>query len=117
IPRGWSKDGPIKTQSRIDVPRSNPLAAGRIPIAGVAWGGVRGVSGVEVRITPVDTQPDEQWLPARLSEELTRSSWRQWVVEWDAEPGEYVLEVRATDGEGVTQTPEERPPAPDGATG
>src|SRR3546814_13908556 len=38
VPRGWSKEGPIKVQSRIDVPRrSQPLTAGRPPVAGVAW--------------------------------------------------------------------------------
>jgi hypothetical protein len=58
------------------------------------------------------------WHEAQVGEELSNSSWRQWVVtDWEAMPGEYVLEVRATDGEGTTQTDEQRPPAPDGATG
>lgn len=119
IPRGWSKDGPIKTQSRIDVPRGGSISAGLTPIAGVAWAGIRTVDRVEVRVTPVDADRDanDRWMEARLSEELTESSWRQWVVEWDAQPGDYFIEVRATDGEGVTQTSEEAPPAPDGATG
>ena len=117
IPRGWAKEAPIKTQSRIDVPRVVDLDAGRRPVAGVAWGGVRGISQVEVRITPVDAEPGDDWITARLSDVLTRSSWRQWVVEWDAEPGEYWITVRATDGEGVTQTEARARPDPDGATG
>jgi DMSO/TMAO reductase YedYZ molybdopterin-dependent catalytic subunit len=118
IPRGWAKEAPIKTQSRIDVPRAGAtLQAGLQPIAGVAWGGARGVDRVEVRVSRLGEAPSEHWLEARLSEELTRSSWRQWVVEWPAEPGDYRIEVRATDGEGETQTSEVRPPAPDGATG
>lgn len=117
IPRGWAKEAPIKTQSRIDVPRSGNVTAGRIPIAGVAWGGVRGISRVEVHIAPVGEESAGEWVEARLSDELTRSSWRQWVVEWDATPGIYMLHARATDGEGVPQTSETRPPAPDGATG
>jgi sulfite oxidase len=39
------------------------------------------------------------------------------VVEWDATAGTHRIRVRATDGEGETQTEELRPPAPDGATG
>ena len=42
IPRGWSKDGPIKTQSRIDVPHGRRTAAGRVAVAGVAWAPTRG---------------------------------------------------------------------------
>ena len=38
VPRGWSKEGPIKMASRIDVPRSGgALDAGQQAIAGVAW--------------------------------------------------------------------------------
>ena len=48
IPRGWSRLGPIKTQSRIDVPLGRKtIVAGRTPIAGVAWGGIRSISKVE----------------------------------------------------------------------
>ena len=44
IPRGWAKEGPIKTQSRIDVPRSGEsLVAGEVTVAGVAWAQHRGV--------------------------------------------------------------------------
>ncbi|MGE3960771.1 MAG: molybdopterin-dependent oxidoreductase [Dehalococcoidia bacterium] len=119
IPRGWAKEAPIKTQSRIDVPRGTNVTAGLTPIAGVAWAGIRSVDRVEVRITPVDADRDanDQWIEARLSEELTQSSWRQWLVEWDARPGEYDIEVRATDGAGDTQTAARAEPAPDGATG
>ena len=51
IPRGWSKRGPVKLQSRIDVPRrSSTVRPGRQPIAGVAWAQNRGISKVEVQI-------------------------------------------------------------------
>jgi DMSO/TMAO reductase YedYZ molybdopterin-dependent catalytic subunit len=112
IPRGWSKLGPIKTQSRIDVPRKGAtVSAGRTAVAGVAWGGDRSVDAVEVR---VDSGP---WMAATLSEELAESSWRQWFVEWDAVPGRHEIQVRATDGGGTTQTVDRAPPAPSGATG
>lgn len=119
IPRGWSKIAPIKTQSRIDTPRNGKSAdAGPLPIAGVAWGGLRSVERVEVRITPRDEDPAEvPWLEAELGEALSQSTWRQWVLIWDAQPGDFIVEVRATDGEGATQTEVRQRPAPDGATG
>ena len=50
-PRGWSERGPIKTSSRIDVPRSGrPVSAGTVVIAGVAWAQHTGIGKVEVRI-------------------------------------------------------------------
>ena len=117
IPRGWSKLAPIKTQSRIDVPRAGrSTVAGAQPIAGVAWGGVRSIDRVEVRATLEDEDAGE-WQEARLGERLNESTWRQWVLEWDATPGTYQIEVRATDGNGDTQTPERHEPAPNGATG
>ncbi len=118
VPRGWSKEGPIKTQSRIDVPRGgSTVNAGRVAVAGVAWAGIRGISKVEVRIWPVGDEPNGDWQEAHLSEELSDSSWRQWVLEWDAREGDYRIEVRATDGEGETQTSQRSRPDPNGATG
>jgi DMSO/TMAO reductase YedYZ molybdopterin-dependent catalytic subunit len=116
VPRGWSKQAPIKTQSRIDTPRKN-ATAGTVPVAGVAWGGIRGISRVEVRVTRTG-EASGKWYRARLGEALSSSSWRQWVVDdWKPEPGEYRLEVQATDGEGTPQTEARHEPAPNGATG
>ena len=37
-PRGWSERGPIKTSSRIDVPRDGAnVTAGTVVFGGVAW--------------------------------------------------------------------------------
>ena len=89
-----------------------------MPIAGVAWGGIRSIDRVEVRITSLlEGAPEGEWVEAELGEKLSQSTWRQWVYPWDAEPGRYRIEVRATDGEGNVQTAERRQPAPDGATG
>jgi DMSO/TMAO reductase YedYZ molybdopterin-dependent catalytic subunit len=114
VPRGWSKEAPIKTQSRIDTPvQSAQLPVGRHVVAGVAWAPTRGISKVEVQLGA-----DQPWVEAELSEPLSENAWVQWQVDWDAESeGGHEIRCRATDGEGNLQTEEERPPAPDGATG
>ena len=112
VPRGWAKRGPIKTQSRIDVPRNSArVRAGRVAIAGVAWAPTKSIEGVQVQVG------NGPWVNADLSNNMSVNSWRQWVYAWDAVPGSYKIRCRATDGTGYTQTSEIRPPAPDGATG
>ncbi len=112
IPRGWAKEGPVKTQSRIDVPRGGArVPPGPTAVAGIAWAPTRSIVGVEVRI---DEGP---WQPTDLSEELASTSWRQWLYTWDATPGEHRIQVRATDGTGFTQTERRVSPRPDGAEG
>jgi DMSO/TMAO reductase YedYZ molybdopterin-dependent catalytic subunit len=114
IQRTWAKEGPVKTQSRIDtVEDGESLSPGRIPIGGVAWAPQRGIERVEV-----STDGGETWNEARLAANLDEvDTWRQYVYEWNARPGEYTLQVRATDGEGETQTKAQTPPHPSGATG
>ena len=112
IPRGWSKRGPVKLQSRIDVPRrSATVRPGRQPIAGVAWAQNRGISKVEVQIDGGD------WNEARLALPISKHTWVQWVHEWDATPGSHVVRVRATEANGQLQAEGPRPPAPNGAEG
>lgn len=110
--RGWSALGPVKTGARIDTPRTGArVAAGQVPIAGVAWATHRGIESVEVSI---DGGP---WRTARLGPDVGIDYWRQWVLDWPAEPGSHTLRVRAVDGTGAVQTGEQTPPDPDGATG
>ncbi len=114
IQRTWTKEGPVKTQSRIDtVKDGDQLERGTVPIGGVAWAPHRGISRVEV-----STDDGETWNEARLAAQLDEDTWRHYVYDWDANSaGEYTLQVRATDGEGETQTAEVTPPHPSGATG
>jgi DMSO/TMAO reductase YedYZ molybdopterin-dependent catalytic subunit len=108
--RGWSQQAPIKTESRIDVP-GGPVKAGRTPVAGVAWAQHKGIDAVHVR---VDRGP---WQQARLAAVPGIDTWRQWVWDWDAPPGQHTIEARATDATGYTQTALQEPPEPNGATG
>jgi len=110
--RGWSQQGPIKTESRIDVPAGNAaISPGRAQVAGVAWAQHKGIAAVEVR---VDRGP---WQEARLAAVPDIDTWRQWVWEWDATPGNHLLEARATDATGYTQTAVVAQPPPNGASG
>lgn len=111
VPRGWAAEAPIKTQSRIDVPRATVVPTGKQVIAGVAWAQYRGIEKVEVQID------DGEWQLAMLGADVSDDAWRQWLLEWDPTPGLYLLKVRATDKTGETQTEEKARPAPDGATG
>jgi DMSO/TMAO reductase YedYZ molybdopterin-dependent catalytic subunit len=110
--RGFAEEAPIKTFSRIDVPTSFArLDAGTNAVAGVAWAPDTGISQVEVRVD------GGAWANARLADEDSIDSWRQWVYEWEAPSGGHQLEVRATDRSGYTQTSRRVSPRPDGATG
>jgi DMSO/TMAO reductase YedYZ molybdopterin-dependent catalytic subunit len=112
IPRGWSKLGPMKTMSRIDVPRDRVrVTQGRTAVAGVAWSPTRGIAAVEVQVD------GGAWAPAKLGGAVNDETWLQWVYEWDATPGKHVLRVRATDKTGALQSSKLVDPRPDGAEG
>jgi DMSO/TMAO reductase YedYZ molybdopterin-dependent catalytic subunit len=110
--RGYAAQAPIKTESRIDVPRPlAQVAAGRVPVAGVAWAPHRGIEAVEVSVD------DGPWHQARLAAADGIDTWRQWVWAWDADPGLHTLQARATDGTGATQPSGRAQPFPNGASG
>jgi DMSO/TMAO reductase YedYZ molybdopterin-dependent catalytic subunit len=110
--RGWAERGPIKLSSRIDVPRQGqPLTAGTVVVAGVAWHPHTGVSAVHVQID------DGPWLETELARAISADTWVQWRYEWDASPGEHRLRVRATGADGEVQTSRRAPVVPDGSTG
>jgi DMSO/TMAO reductase YedYZ molybdopterin-dependent catalytic subunit len=112
VPRGWNAQAPIKTESRIDVPNgSSPLPAGPVRVAGVAWAQYKGIAAVEARADR------GAWHHARLAAVAGIDTWRQWVWDWHATPGTHLIEARATDNTGYTQTPVQTPPEPNGATG
>jgi len=109
---GWAKDGPILTESRIDHPSSGTaLAVGQVDIDGLAWAPDRGVGQVEVRVD------DGPWQAALLSRAISKATWVQWWLRWQATPGTHTIQVRATDATGAVQTATPGGPEPAGATG
>lgn len=111
-PRGWSERGPIKMSSRIDVPTTDRVVkAGSTIFAGVAWAQHTGISKVELRVNR------GEWQEAKLAPGISRDTWYQWQLALEFTPGQYEVQVRATDLDGGVQVEERRPVAPDGATG
>lgn len=110
VPRGWSKEGPIKTMARIDTDRPGP-GAGETVVGGIAWAIHRGVSRVQVRLDR------GEWMDADIGGVPSNDTWVQWMHRFEAPPGRYMVEARAFDGDGVPQTEEPAPVAPNGAQG
>ena len=110
--RKWATDGPILTQSRIDVPRSlATLPADKPVIAGVAWAQHRGIRKVEVQVD------DGEWKEATLATDGGIDLWRQWSLRYDGPAGLHTARVRATDAAGATQPEARTKVFPDGARG
>ncbi|RAN79429.1 oxidoreductase [Bacillus sp. SRB_336] len=111
--RGWSSHGPIKTASRVEVPRALArVPAGTVGIGGTAWAQQRGISKVEVQLD------NGAWQPATLAAEASVDTWRQWSYLWKgATSGTHNVRVRAYDANGALQTEKQAPPEPDGSTG
>jgi DMSO/TMAO reductase YedYZ molybdopterin-dependent catalytic subunit len=110
---GWSARGPIKTESRVDVPKSGQVVArGPVTFGGTAWAQQRGIAAVEVRID------DGPWQSARLGASYSKDTWRLWSFPWQADAsGSHRIAVRATDGTGAVQTSDVADVVPDGASG
>ncbi len=111
--RGWSARGPIKTASRIEVPRALArVPAGDVALGGSAWAQTKGISKVEIQLD------DGQWVSAELATEASVDTWRQWSYRWqDAPAGTHKVRVRAYDAAGDLQIEKQATPEPDGSTG
>ncbi len=110
--RGWSAEGPVKTQSRIDVPRDgSDVSAGTRNVGGSAWAQHTGIERVEIRMD------GQEWREATLGRVPGADTWVQWAAEVEVPKGSHTLAVRATDRSGYTQTAARTDVVPDGATG
>ena len=112
IDKGWSKLGPMKTMSRIDVPRTGAsVPAGETVLAGVAWSPPRGIHAVEVSVD------DGAWWECDLAVPGNDENWVQWRTVWNATSGRHDIRVRAIDGDNQLQPRGPKSVAPDGAEG
>ncbi len=112
--RGWADTAVIKTMSRVDVPAyGDTIPLAEALVGGIAFGGDRGVSAVEVSADGGAT-----WQPAEVREALSSYTWVLWTQQWTpASPKPYDILVRATDGAGQVQTATVSGNLPSGATG
>jgi DMSO/TMAO reductase YedYZ molybdopterin-dependent catalytic subunit len=104
--QGWGPDFITPTRSRIDVPDafariSLKSLSQPIEVKGVAYGGDRGISRVELSFDAGQT-----WDEADIYYAGGDLAWSLWSAHegWmPPGPGEYTIVVRATDGEGAVQ--------------
>jgi sulfane dehydrogenase subunit SoxC len=78
--------------------RARTVAAGRVELRGRAWSGWGRIVQVEM-----STDGGTSWRDASLGEQPTSTEWVPWRVDWEAQPGEYELVVRAADDSGNVQ--------------
>ena len=110
--RGWSAKGPVKTESRIEVPRGGAdVTAGSVRVGGQAWAQHTGIAKVEYRLD------GDAWREAELGRVPGADTWVQWAGTVQVDPGKHTLAVRATDRGGYTQTAARADVVPNGATG
>jgi DMSO/TMAO reductase YedYZ molybdopterin-dependent catalytic subunit len=104
--QGWGPDFIVPTRSRIDVPENDTSLSlgkltGPIEIKGVAYGGNRGISKVEISF-----DEGRQWHETDIYYSGGDLAWSLWKARdgWQPEaPGNYTILVRATDGKGEVQ--------------
>ncbi|PYK50926.1 MAG: hypothetical protein DME20_03235 [Verrucomicrobia bacterium] len=106
--QGWGPDFITPTRSRIDLPdHESRFALGElqqaVEVKGIAYGGDRGISRVELSF-----DDGKSWRDADIYYAGGDLAWSLWKTEWRPEAaGDFVLVVRATDGEGDVQEWEE----------
>ncbi len=116
--QGWGPDFITPTRSRIDVPdHESRFSLGQlrepIQLKGIAFGGDRGISRVEI-----SDDDGETWTDAKIIYPGTKLTWALWSYDWKPDSADdYTLVVRATDGEGAVQEWEEDRSPYSGATG
>jgi sulfane dehydrogenase subunit SoxC len=73
------------------------LQSGEMFVTGWAWSGYG-----TIRLVEVSTDAGQTWSEAALQPN-EQHSWRRWEFSWQATPGEYILQARATDARRLSQ--------------
>ena len=87
-----------KPKSAFELPWNGEIASGNRLLRGRSWSGQGTITQVEVSFDDGQT-----WQQARLREPNLPQAWVRWDLDWDARPGTYKLQARATDDRGMTQ--------------
>lgn len=106
---------PVRDRFRnLELENINIVPGQKLPVAGIAFAGDRGISKVEV-----STDSGATWKSASIKDPLSKYTWVLWSAGFtpSAAQSNYRIVVRATDKTGKVQTAEVRPPFPDGNTG
>ena len=112
LQRGWAREAPMLSSSRIDVPRAKSQhAAGAITFGGFAWAPRAGVGSVQLRVD------GGEWTNVSVVERDSGDAWVLWRGEVDVAAGDHEVEARVVDAEGVAQDEATREVLPSGATG
>jgi sulfane dehydrogenase subunit SoxC len=85
-------------KSAFELPWGGQIEAGRHQLTGRSWSGDTEIERVEVSMDGGST-----WQGAQLSDRNIPKAWAQWSIDWEAQPGRYGLQARATDQDGNTQ--------------
>ena len=123
--QGWSNNAEYQIHSTIVLPGRalksrfgdfgslRVMLGSKVPIAGIAFAGDRGISKVEVSM-----DGGKSWETARIKNPLSSNTWVLWAIDWNpAVEGRYSIVVRATDKTGKVQIVELQNPFPSGSTG
>jgi DMSO/TMAO reductase YedYZ molybdopterin-dependent catalytic subunit len=90
----------LAVKSLITTPANGAsVAAGKIAVGGFAWAGENDITKVDISIDNGGT-----WMPAKLTGEQARFTWRRFEAEFTAtKPQSYLILSRATDSKGNVQ--------------
>jgi DMSO/TMAO reductase YedYZ molybdopterin-dependent catalytic subunit len=115
VARGWDQVARVETTSVIDTVAADSVfeqnGVSMVPIGGIAWAGVRGISQVQIRVDGAE------WMEAELRDPISDTTWVIWRYDWAFTEGSHTFEVRCVDGDNAPQDEDRRGVQPSGATG
>ncbi len=116
VERDWDEVARVRATSVIDtVAVDSVIEEGGqklVPVGGIAYAGVRGISKVEIQV-----DGEGPWHEAQLRAPLSEASWVIWRVDWPFSEGDHEFVVRCLEADGSPQIEEFNSPRPSGATG
>ena len=87
-----------KPKSAFELPWEGEISSGKRLLRGRSWSAQGKITQVEVSLDNGQT-----WQQARLREPNLSQAWVRWDIDWNARPGNYQLQARATDERGNKQ--------------